>query len=240
MIKISYSSYINQEDKKEEIYALWIGETSDADNTIEISDKDFDSLFNKKEKVIINSIEFNASFLNINNLVEQIEKLKKVNEQLNEILLTYIVKLVQNSSIFSNAEKESLWLIIDNFDEATLKEIELNNILYPDELNLDNWKTDTDYNVGDKFVFETKIYKVIQNHKSQLNWSPSQIPALYQLIGQKKEINQIKDWIQPTGGHDAYNIGDLVKFNNKIYKSLINGNVWSPDVYPQGWEEQNP
>ncbi len=43
-------------------------------------------------------------------------------------------------------------------------------------------------------------------------------------------------WIQPTGAHDAYNIGDKVTFEGKRYTSTINGNVWSPVAYPQGWE----
>lgn len=181
--------------------------------------------------------ELKEKEMQINNLKSEISNLKEINEEQSAIINTYIVKLVQNSSHFSNAEKETLWLIVDNFDEATLKEIELNKILYPDELNLANWKTGTNYSVDDKVIYENNIYKVIQNHESRTNWLPSQVPALYKLIGQKKQSGQIKDWIQPTGGHDAYNIGDLVKFNDKIYKSMINGNVWSPTAYPQGWEE---
>jgi hypothetical protein len=43
------------------------------------------------------------------------------------------------------------------------------------------------------------------------------------------------EWVQPTGAHDAYNIGDRVTFQGAVYESLINGNVWSPAVYPAGW-----
>ena len=44
------------------------------------------------------------------------------------------------------------------------------------------------------------------------------------------------EWVQPTGGHDAYNTGDIVMYNGTAYRSLIDGNVWAPDAYPQGWE----
>lgn len=44
------------------------------------------------------------------------------------------------------------------------------------------------------------------------------------------------EWIQPTGAHDAYKIGDKVTFQGKRYTSLIGGNVWSPTAYPQGWK----
>lgn len=47
----------------------------------------------------------------------------------------------------------------------------------------------------------------------------------------------IKDFVQPTGAHDAYKKGDKVHFENKIYESLIDNNVYSPSAYPAGWKE---
>lgn len=49
--------------------------------------------------------------------------------------------------------------------------------------------------------------------------------------------DDIKEFVQPTGAHDAYKKGDKVKYNGKIYESLIDGNVYSPDAYPAGWKE---
>lgn len=46
-------------------------------------------------------------------------------------------------------------------------------------------------------------------------------------------------FVQPTGAHDAYGIGDRVHYptaSDPIYVSLIDGNVWSPDAYPAGWQ----
>lgn len=51
------------------------------------------------------------------------------------------------------------------------------------------------------------------------------------------EPADIPEWVQPTGAHDAYNAGDKARYNGKVYESLIDGNVWSPDVYPAGWRE---
>ena len=42
---------------------------------------------------------------------------------------------------------------------------------------------------------------------------------------------------QPTGAHDAYKQGDRVTYNGAVYESTINGNVWTPDAYPQGWKK---
>ena len=43
------------------------------------------------------------------------------------------------------------------------------------------------------------------------------------------------EFIQPTGAHDAYGIGDRVTYGGRVYESTIDGNVWAPDAYPQGW-----
>ena len=92
------------------------------------------------------------------------------------------------------------------------------------------------YQIGDIFTYgdNNACYKVLQSHKSQADWQPDKTPALYKLIGSNDD--GYLEWKQPLGAHDAYGIGDIVEYNGKLYKSLINGNVWSPDVYPAGWE----
>ena len=52
-----------------------------------------------------------------------------------------------------------------------------------------------------------------------------------------EEAQAPAEFVQPTGAHDAYNLGDRVTYSGRIYESIINGNVWSPDVYPDGWTE---
>ena len=49
--------------------------------------------------------------------------------------------------------------------------------------------------------------------------------------------DNIKDFVQPTGAHDAYAKGDKVRFNGKVYESLIDNNAHSPSAYPAGWKE---
>ena len=55
--------------------------------------------------------------------------------------------------------------------------------------------------------------------------------------GASGEAQAPAEFVQPTGAHDAYNLGDRVTFSGRVYESIINGNVWSPDVYPDGWTE---
>lgn len=44
------------------------------------------------------------------------------------------------------------------------------------------------------------------------------------------------EYRQPTGAHDAYKAGDKVTFQSKKYICKMNGCVWNPLTYPQGWE----
>ena len=100
-----------------------------------------------------------------------------------------------------------------------------------------SYQVDKLYKVNDIFKYEGKLYKVIQEHTSQEDWIPSELPALYLNLMPE---NVIPEWVQPTGGHDAYNVGDKVIFEDDVYESLIDNNTWSPVDYPQGWELITP
>ena len=58
-----------------------------------------------------------------------------------------------------------------------------------------------------------------------------------EVIPEEPEEVIYPEWTQPVGAHDAYHTGDRVMFNGKLVESTIDGNVWSPEVYPQGWKE---
>jgi hypothetical protein len=104
----------------------------------------------------------------------------------------------------------------------------------------DAWKVgkayavDTFLRYGENAVGDPQLYKVVQAHTSQLGWTPDATPSLYVAVGLNTEGYPV--WSKPTGAHDAYNMGDVVDYNGILYKSLIDGNVYSPDEYPQGWE----
>ena len=46
------------------------------------------------------------------------------------------------------------------------------------------------------------------------------------------------EYKQPTGAHDAYHVGDKITYNGKHYTCVMNGCVWTPDAYPQGWRKE--
>lgn len=92
------------------------------------------------------------------------------------------------------------------------------------------WSTGTAYAVGDRVQYNGTLYKCIQAHTSQTDWMPSATPALWKTVS----VDEYPEWVQPTGAHDAYNIGDKVTYNGKHYVCTSNANVYAPDVY--GWQ----
>lgn len=102
------------------------------------------------------------------------------------------------------------------------------------------WEVGKSYLVGDFLTYgensvgDPQLYKVILDHTSQADWTPDTAVSLYDALGLDNEGYPV--WSQPTGAHDAYNMGDIVNYNGTLYKSLMDGNIYSPDDYPAGWE----
>lgn len=105
----------------------------------------------------------------------------------------------------------------------------------------DSWESGKTYNTSDYFTYgvnsvgDPQLYRVVQGHTSQKDWAPDKTPSLYSPIGLDDSGYPV--WAQPTGAQDSYNKGDIVNYNGILYKSLIDGNVWSPDTYSAGWEQ---
>ena len=113
---------------------------------------------------------------------------------------------------------EQLAVTLD--DETALAGVEL----FP------TWVVGKAYAVNDRTQYNGTLYKCIQAHTSQSDWMPSATPALWKTVS----LDEYPEWVQPTGAHDAYNIGDKVTYNGQRYVCTSNANVYAPDVY--GWQ----
>jgi len=96
------------------------------------------------------------------------------------------------------------------------------------------WAVEHTYVVGERLQYKNVLYRVVQAHTSQADWTPDITPAMFAIVS----LDEWPEFVQPTGAHDAYKKGDKVTFNGKHYISLIDGNVYSPTAYPAGWQEQ--
>jgi hypothetical protein len=103
----------------------------------------------------------------------------------------------------------------------------------------DPWEIGKVYAVGDYLTYgvngvgDPQLYKVILGHTAQAEWTPNTAVSLYVAIGLDDSGYPV--WSPPTGAHDAYNAGDVVNYNGTLYQSLVDGNVYSPEAYPDGW-----
>ena len=91
------------------------------------------------------------------------------------------------------------------------------------------WETSTSYSLNDRICYKDILYKCVQAHTSQDDWTPDITPALWTVIS----IEEWPEWIQPVGAQDAYMTGDKVAHNNQHWISTADNNVWEPGVF--GW-----
>lgn len=104
--------------------------------------------------------------------------------------------------------------------------------LYPAWMSLKTYNVDDVVKYGVNADGETQLYKCIQSHTSQDNWTPDVSPSLFKAVGFTD--GGVAIWTQPLGASDAYMKDDVVSFEDKLWVSTVDNNVWQPGVY--GWD----
>lgn len=99
----------------------------------------------------------------------------------------------------------------------------------------DIWEVGISYCVGRYITYNDVLYKVLIEHTSQAEWTPDVSPSLFAKVLIDPSGETIPEWVQPDSTN-AYMIGDKVKFEEHIYESVIDNNIWSPAVYPASWK----
>lgn len=95
------------------------------------------------------------------------------------------------------------------------------------------WAFPVAYTVGQIRRYQGTLYKCVQAHTSQADWTPTAASSLWSKTNDPAE--EWPEWSQPVGAHDAYSKGAKVSHNSKHWVSTADANVWEPGVY--GWEE---
>lgn len=95
------------------------------------------------------------------------------------------------------------------------------------------WEVGITYKAGDMRQYDNSLYRCVQAHTSQEDWTPDAAVSLWARVSDPTV--EFPDWAQPVGAHDAYDTGDKVTCDGKRWISTVDGNVWRPGVY--GWEE---
>lgn len=98
------------------------------------------------------------------------------------------------------------------------------------------WSADSvNYKKDDCVRYGDTLYKCLQNHVSQVSWTPETAVSLW--VRTDDPAVEWPEWIQPTGAHDAYPKGAKVTHNGKKWVSDVESNVWEPGTPSSNWTE---
>lgn len=129
--------------------------------------------------------------------------------------------------MITREQARKLRKFLENMSENASDEEALDNILaYP------KWAVGKEYKKDERVRYEDVLYKVLQSHTSQSDWTPDVAVSLFVRVS----IEEYPQWVQPTGAQDAYQKGDKVSHLEKHWISTVDNNVWEPGVY--GWDEE--
>lgn len=87
-------------------------------------------------------------------------------------------------------------------------------------------------NVGERLWYNEKLYKVIQQHIVQSDWTPDVVPALYTEVS----ILEWPELVVPIPSTNPYMSGDKVTFNGQHYICQLDNCVWTPLELPSAWQ----
>ena len=124
--------------------------------------------------------------------------------------------------------------------KALRAQIESNATVMPDEEAVQfvelfpNWSPNgVSYTADTRVRYSGVLYRVLQDHVSQEEWTPTAAASLFAKVLIPDE-NVIPEWEQPDSTN-PYMSGDTVTHNGKTWTSDVDNNVWEPGVY--GWTE---
>lgn len=88
------------------------------------------------------------------------------------------------------------------------------------------WAPGEAYTEGQLRRYGGKLYRCVQGHTSQADWTPDKTTSLWSLTSDPAE--EWPEWSQPIGAHDAYAKGAKVTHNGKRWVSQVDANTWEP------------
>ena len=90
------------------------------------------------------------------------------------------------------------------------------------------WKVGIEVKPNQLFKYNDKLWKVLQVHTTQADWTPDTAASLFTEVAPPDTIGV---WVQPDGAHDAYDTGDKVEWpdgSGTIWQSTIDTNTTEP------------
>lgn len=145
------------------------------------------------------------------------------NESIDDALFMYLNTIKSKEESLNKIGKLFANQVVDDVVALSIQEF------------YDVWNVGVSYEVGRYLLYKGVLYKVLQAHTSQDTWTPDVTASLYAKVLIDPTGETILDWEQPNSTN-PYMKGDKVRFEGKVYESVIDNNVWSPTAYPAGWK----
>lgn len=126
--------------------------------------------------------------------------------------------------------RRALQMAAASFSPAQAREVAM---IYPE------YQVGKTYAAGDYFTDGTDsngdplLYTVVQGHTSAAEWPPASTPSLYTHVS--LDASGWPLWAPPTGAHDAFDTGDVVRHKEKLWRSKRDGNTSEPGT-DEWWE----
>lgn len=118
----------------------------------------------------------------------------KVNKGNDKVLMTLLLDVLDPKTISTNKDK-----IINAFD---------------------SYEVNTDYSVGDKFKFDGKLYEVIAEHTSVVEWVPSAEPTKYKEITFERTEAENKEQLEDDNNRYVTKL-QLDKALTKVVQTIM-------------------
>lgn len=161
--------------------------------------------------------------------------------------LEYFNLYVQDGRCYTHTDEEEIYdtLGLENKQEVEELRTSLNTVIatLSDEAAKDHiilfkeWKVGVNYVVGDRVRYNQGLFKVLQAHTSQADWTPTRAPSLFAaILNPNPDI--IEEWIQPDSTN-GYMTGDKVLHNGETWVSTADNNVWEPGAVGAPWRNVN-
>ena len=92
-----------------------------------------------------------------------------------------------------------------------------------------------------RVLFNSRLFKCLTTHNSQLDWTPVNAPSLWAEILPGQEGNEPEEgyaeWVQPESTN-GYQKGDRVTHAGHLWESAYDGdNVWEPGAVGAPWKD---
>ena len=121
------------------------------------------------------------------------------------------------------------------------KDYKLEDMLYKiSKMYIENRITETEKSELDNLARSNAKAENSYDIQKQLDNLEARVKALEdkEVVQEPTEpVEEYPEYVQPTGAHDSYKVGDKITYNGKKNICKMDNCVWAPDVYPAGWEE---